>query len=85
LSKERVGERSSEDFNDSLKVNVAQRNSKRPLLPLAMRAATSPGTRRGEETVGEKMSRESTNRAASSGASADIGGAPPVSVKEVDG
>src|ERR1700676_4278910 len=30
LSKERVGERSSEDFNDSLKVNVAQRSSKRP-------------------------------------------------------
>jgi hypothetical protein len=31
LSKERVRERSSEDFNDSLKVPVAQQNSKRPL------------------------------------------------------
>ena len=49
LSKERVGERSSEDFNDSLKAPVAQRNSRRPLPPLAMLAATSPWTRRGEE------------------------------------
>jgi hypothetical protein len=38
LSKERVRERSSEDFNDSLKVPVAQQNSKRPLPPLAMLA-----------------------------------------------
>jgi hypothetical protein len=34
-SKERVGERSSEYLNDPLKVPVAQRNSERPLPPLA--------------------------------------------------
>jgi hypothetical protein len=50
LGQERVGERSFEDFIDPLKVPVAQRNSKRPLPPLAMLAATSPGTRRGEES-----------------------------------
>src|SRR6202158_313777 len=36
LVQEKVGERSSDDFHDPLKVPVAQRNSKQPLPPLAM-------------------------------------------------
>jgi hypothetical protein len=52
LSKERVWERFSDFFHHSLKVLLVQRNSKRPLPPLAMLAATSPGTRRGEEPRG---------------------------------
>jgi hypothetical protein len=51
LSKERVGERSSDDSHDPLKVRVAQQNSEEPLPPLAMLAATSPGTRRGKKST----------------------------------